>query len=50
MKKKRNNQSEKRRNEEESIIIEINEEIRTLILKKTKLNVGWKKYLVFNCT
>jgi len=48
VKEKRNNQSERRRNEEGSIIMEVDEETHELILKKAKLNVGWKKCPVFN--
>jgi len=48
VKEKRNNQSERRRNEEGSIIMEVDEEMHELILKKAKLNVGWKKCPVFN--
>jgi len=47
VKEKRNNQSERRRNEEGSIIMEVDEETHELILKKAKLNVGWKKCPVF---
>jgi len=47
VKEKRNNHSERRRNEEGSIIME-DEETHELILKKAKLNVGWKKCPVFN--
>jgi len=48
VKEKRNNQSERRRNEEGSIIMEVDEETHELILKKAKLNVGWKKCPIFN--
>ena len=48
VKEKRNNQSERRGNEEGSIIMEVDEETHKLILKKPKLNIGWKKCPVFN--
>ena len=48
VKEKRNKQAERKGNEEGSIIIEADEETHDLILKKAKLNVGWKKCPVFN--
>ncbi|XP_025266572.1 uncharacterized protein LOC112638675 [Camponotus floridanus] len=48
VKEKRNRQSERKGNEEGSIIMEADEETHGLILKKTKLNVGWKKCPVFD--
>jgi len=47
VKDKRNKQSERRRNKE-GYIMEVDEETHELILKKAKLNVGWKKCPVFN--
>jgi len=47
-KKNNNNQLKKRESEEGSIILETDDETHELILKKTKLNIGWKKCPVFN--
>jgi len=48
IKEKRNKQPGKKGNEEGSIIIEADEETHKVILKKVKLNIGWKKCPVFN--
>lgn len=48
IKEKRNKQPGKKGNEEGSIIIEADEETHEVILKKVKLNIGWKKCPVFN--
>lgn len=47
-KNKDNNQHKSKGKEGESIIIETDEEIHDLMLKKEKLNVGWRKCPVFN--
>lgn len=43
-----NNQLRRREKEEGSIIIEVDEETHELMLKKEKLNVGWRKCPIFN--
>jgi len=48
VKERRNNQSEKKGNKEGTIIMEVDEVTHELLLKKAKLNVGWKKCPVFN--
>lgn len=50
VKEKRNNDKQLRRDgkEEGLIIMETNEETQELMLKKVKINIGWKKCPVFN--
>lgn len=44
----KNNNKSQRGKEEGSVIIEVDEEMHELLLKKEKLNVGWKRCPVFN--
>lgn len=38
----------RRNKEEDSLILEVDEETHELILKRGKINIGWKKCMVFN--
>lgn len=46
-KNEENNQFKRKENEGGSIIMEVNEETHNMIVKKEKLNIGWRKCSVF---
>jgi len=43
-----NMKARKENREEGSIILEVNEKTHELMLRKEKVNIGWKKYMIFN--